>query len=164
MTSPSAGRLQWQLQSFHDLDPLHLYRLLMLRIEVFVVEQACAYQDLDGKDEGALHLTATLPEGQVVACARLLAPGVAHPEGPSIGRVITHESVRGRGVGRELMERAMAETRARWGTHLPVALAAQDRVVPFYRALGFIPAGRGYLEDGIPHTPMLLPPDPPESS
>jgi ElaA protein len=163
MTLPTGPVVHFRTERFHALEPGVLYRILALRIAVFVVEQNCAYQDLDGRDASSLHLTGWLPDGELVACARLLPPGLGHPLHPSIGRVITAPVVRGTGLGRRLMVEAILRTREAWGQDLSIALSAQDYALPFYEGLGFEPSGPGYLEDGIPHSPMILPPGQPFS-
>ncbi len=152
--------LSFRVASFDELGVHELYRIMHLRVEVFIVEQDCPYQDLDGKDAGSLHLLGEAPGGALEAYARLLAPGTAypdsHPDAASIGRVITSARVRGSGAGLRLMEVAIREVRARWSSGVPIRIGAQDYAIPFYRRLGFEPDGPGYLEDGIPHTPMQL--------
>jgi len=135
--------MQWFLRPWEGLDREALYGILRLRAEVFVVEQACAYADLDGRDAEALHLWAEDGHG-VAACARVLP-------GPVIGRVVTRADVRGTGLGYELMERAL---RACPVGEAAVHLSAQAHLEGFYRTFGFAVSGPGYLEDGIPHVPM----------
>lgn len=135
-----------------DLDPGTLYALLALRTAVFVVEQECAYQELDGRDlePGTRHLWLTdgAPGGAVLATLRVLAePG----GGCRIGRVCTRADARGRGVGHRLMTAALAEVGDR-----PCVLDAQRAQTAFYARHGFVPAGEPFVEDGIPHVPMAL--------
>lgn len=151
MTSATTPALCWQLASFAELTAGELYALLALREAVFVVEQRCAYQELDGLDQDALHLVAW--EGaQVAACLRLLAPGVKRP-GPVIGRVLTRADLRGHGLGGELMRRGLAEAALRWPGQ-PVHISAQAHLQGFYGALGFATISDPYDEDGIPHVGM----------
>lgn len=159
-----SGSLRWRTLDFAQLTPGELYRVLDLRVRVFVVEQTCPYRETDGLDLRALHLlgeeaeeaeeAGEAGEGSrpLVAYARLLAPGIAFPE-PAIGRVVTCPSVRGRGYGRALMERALSEASSRWPG--PVQIGAQRYLEAFYGSLGFRPVGEPYLEDGIPHVHML---------
>lgn len=147
--------LKWQCQSFSDLSTEKLYALMRLRQQVFVVEQACVYQDADNLDQGALHLFAT-DEETLVACCRLLPPGKKYTE-PSIGRVCTAQSHRGLGVGRELMQRALQEA----VRHFPgraVRISAQLYLQEFYESFGFRTTSAPYDEDGIPHIDMLSEP------
>jgi ElaA protein len=148
--------LSFRLRTFDDLTVDELYRILRLRVEVFIVEQDCPYQDVDGRDPQAFHLLGETPSGELVAYARLLPRGVSYPEAAAIGRVVTSMAARGTGAGLRLMEEAIERCRERFGDDTPIRLGAQDYAIPFYRRLGFEPVGEGYLEDGIPHTTMVL--------
>lgn len=145
--------LSWALLPFSALHPEQLYSLLHLRSEVFVVEQNCVYQDLDGMDRYALHLMGSRA-GQLVCYARLLPPGLRYPEA-SIGRVINHLSVRGSGAGRELMRTAIEECLRQFGA-VGIRISAQQYLERFYSQLGFKTVSAPYPEDGIPHIEMLL--------
>lgn len=139
--------LRWYERPFEELSTRELYAILALRSEVFVVEQACVYLDLDGHDPGARHLWAEAD--RVVACLRILPPGAKFAEA-SIGRVVTAPAVRGAGLGRELMRRGLAAVGP-----VPVRIAAQLYLERFYRDLGFARVGEPYTEDGIPHVEMV---------
>jgi ElaA protein len=130
-----------------ELHPLVLYELLRLRVDVFVVEQACAYPDLDGRDvePGAVHWWVE-QDGVVLACLRVLEEA----EGHRIGRVATDPRARGRGLSGTLLRAALADLPR------PVVLGAQTHLVGWYAGFGFAIDGEGYDEDGIPHTPMRL--------
>lgn len=145
--------IEWILKKFDDLQPAELYAILQLRNEVFVVEQHCVYQDADNKDPESYHL-AGWQENKLVAYTRLLPPGLAWPE-PSIGRVVTSPSVRGTGIGRELMKQSIAKTRELFG-NLPIRIGAQLYLLEFYKSLGFQQISDIYLEDDIQHVEMLL--------
>ncbi len=150
--------MRWKTEEWSEIGRDALYALLQLRSEVFVVEQDCVYQDLDGKDEAALHITAW--EGTAcLATARVLPPGVSYAE-PSIGRVVVQEEARKRGVGRALMGHALAAACDRWPEH-GLRISAQTYLEPFYRSLGFSPSSEPYLEDGLPHVQMFRPGLPP---
>src|SRR5690606_39705428 len=97
--------MNWQIKRFNELSPDELYQIMALRLEVFVVEQNCVYQDADGKDHEALHLFAS-ENGSITAYCRIFGPGI-YFEDSSIGRVIVKESFRGSGLGHELMKRAI---------------------------------------------------------
>jgi ElaA protein len=143
---------QWILKHFDDLTPSELYAVLRLRSEVFVVEQNCVYLDQDGKDPLCYHLlgwTGTL----LAAYVRLLPPGLSYSE-PSIGRVVTSPSYRGKGGGRALMEKALEQLYLLYGT-VPVRIGAQQYLQAFYSSLGFEAFGDMYLEDNIPHVEMV---------
>jgi ElaA protein len=133
------------------LSPSDLYDLLKLRVDVFVVEQACPYPELDGKDAGALHLR-LLHDGQLLASARLIAP-IKDGGAARIGRVVVSPAHRGRKLGDAVMREAIAAC----GSHFPmapIALSAQSHLQRFYEGFGFISTSAEYLEDGIPHVDM----------
>ena len=133
--------------SFAELPVATLYDLLRLRSDVFVVEQSCVFLDQDGRDTepGVMHLWIE-DGGAVVACARVLPEA----SGSSIGRVVTARTHRRSGLGAALMEAALVVAPR------PVHLNAQSHLVPWYGRFGFSPDGDEFLEDGIPHTPMVL--------
>lgn len=144
--------VEWHCQSFDELGSLRLHALMSLRQQVFVVEQACAYQDADSFDQEALHLFAT-DSDTLIACCRLLAPGKKYAE-PSIGRVCTAQSHRGRGIGRELMQRALQQVTQHYPNQA-VRISAQLYLQKFYESLGFRTTSAPYDEDGILHIDML---------
>jgi ElaA protein len=152
MQAMSAIRWQWcRLQA---LKPEQLYALFAAREAVFVVEQNCAYQELDGLDIEALHLIAWSGD-EIAACLRVMAPGVKF-EPAALGRIMTTKAFRGRGLGRELMARALRHVDETYPDG--VRISAQTYLEKFYRAFGFSPVSDTYLEDGIPHVEMLRPP------
>ena len=150
--------LNWEVISWSELSRDDLYAILALRAEVFVVEQDCPYQDVDGKDVCSLHVVGRQSAGDgtgVMAYARIVVPGGVYAE-PSIGRVVTSRAARGRGLGQQLMGRAIEAC----GLHfpgLPIRISAQAYLERFYFELGFVPTGKTYLEDNIPHLEMLRP-------
>jgi ElaA protein len=146
--------ITWRFAAFDALSAAELYELLQLRTEVFVVEQACAFQDMDGSDNKAVHVLGTA-SGELVAYARCFPAGIKFPEA-SIGRVITREPVRGSGTGHELMRKSIACVGQHWGEQ-PIRIGAQARLEKFYLQHGFLTAGAPYIEDGIPHVEMLRP-------
>jgi len=141
----------WHCLPFDALSLLQLHALLRLRQEVFAVEQNSIYLDVDGRDPGALHLFAT-QGADIVACCRILAPGVKYAE-PSIGRVCTAASHRGRGLGLALMQQAIACCEQRYAGQ-GIRISAQLYLKDFYGTLGFAPTSPVYDEDGIPHIEM----------
>ncbi|GIX35933.1 MAG: ElaA protein [Lysobacteraceae bacterium] len=151
-------RLRWTCAPLDALSPRQVYRLLQLRSAVFVVEQDCVFLEPDGQDllPGAWQLLAQTPEEELAGCLRGLPPGCRFAE-PSLGRIVTHPGWRGRGLGRELVRRGLAEV-ARRHPGRPVRLSAQSHLAAFYRSLGFEPASEEYDEDGIPHLDMVCPP------
>ncbi len=140
------------VKAFSELTPQELYDILQLRAAIFVVEQACVYQDLDGKDAEALHVQGTV-KGQLVAYTRVLAPGAGF-EDASIGRVAVHQDARGKGYGREIMAVSLAAVSQYFKTS-QITLSAQSYLIKFYREMGFEEKGKEYLEDGIPHIRMV---------
>ena len=145
----------WRACAFDELTLRELQHIYMARQEVFGIEQNCVYQDIDGSDEASHHLAAwSTQQVMPLAYARLVAPGVKYAE-PSIGRVVTTAAARGTGLGRELMRRALVLA----GELYPgqgVRISAQSRLEAFYGSMGFEITSERYLEDGIPHTQMLL--------
>ena len=144
--------IQWRFVSFDELTTRELYDLLQLRTEVFVVEQACLFQDLDGADQQAMHLLGSM-DGQLVAYARCFAAGAKFAEA-SIGRVLTRSTLRGGGSGHVLMRKAIESVEQHWGPQ-PIRIGAQARLEKFYMQHGFVDAGVPYIEDGINHIEML---------
>jgi len=144
----------WQLLRFDELDGASLYRILRARVDVFVVEQQCPYQELDGLDEAALHLCRWDKSNALVAYARLLPPGVRF-EPPSIGRVLTARAARRTGLGRALMQCAIESVWQHWHAS-NIRLSAQRYLEPFYASFGFRVDSQPYDEDGIEHVDMVL--------
>lgn len=134
--------------AFGDLDPYTLYALLRLRVDVFVVEQVCPYPELDGRDTepGTRHLWLAGDSGAPVAYLRILQ----EPGGVRIGRVVTAPEARGGGLAGRLMETALEVAGDR-----TVRLEAQTGARGLYARYGFTVDGPEYVEDGIPHVPMV---------
>jgi len=145
--------LLWTTQRYDELTLDRLYAILAARAAVFVVEQACAYQDLDGLDRDSLHVAAWAPARKIMAYARITPPGTRFGE-PSIGRVLTTAAVRREGLGRVLMQRCLAEAACRYPGQ-SIRISAQQYLEHFYRQLGFRTVRGPYSEDGIPHLEML---------
>jgi ElaA protein len=149
--------MQWHLKTFQELSNFELYKILQLRIDIFVVEQDCPYHDLDNKDldKGALHLFAV--DNDNIACyLRILPPDCSYPGMPSLGRVVTHASYRGTGIGHVLMSRATETLDQLWPTST-CHISAQAHLQGFYSRHGFHAVGESYLEDDIPHIGMERP-------
>lgn len=127
---------------------------MVLRQEVFVVEQSCHYLDADGKDVDSFHLMGYRNE-MMIAYARIVKPGVSYPE-VAIGRVVTAKQVRGKGIGITLMHEALKMIKEEYGP-TPIRLSAQTYLLKYYEKYGFISTGKEYYEDEIPHTEMLRP-------
>jgi ElaA protein len=147
--------LNFILKEFSELTSTELYDILQLRSEVFVAEQDCVYQDIDGKDDKALHLFA-YKNKTLVAYARLFRPG-DYFEDASIGRVVVKQSERKHGYGHELMKAANQAVKQHFNAS-KIHLSAQEYLEKFYNAHGYQRVGEGYLEDGIPHIGMESPP------
>ena len=144
----------WRLMAFDDLRVSVLYEMLRLRSEVFVVEQQCVFQDIDGADRQAMHLMG-VQHSELQAYARCFGPGVKFAEA-SIGRVLTRQSARGAGLGHALMEQAVSAVSQVWGPQA-IRIGAQMQLAGFYAKHGFVDVGKTYMEDGIPHLEMLRP-------
>lgn len=142
----------WREQCFEEIDRTDWHQICCARIAVFVVEQNCPYQELDGMDLTAWHLSAWAESGELMAYLRVLPPG-ARFQSPSIGRVLTTACARGKGLGRPLMLRGIALCE-KYFPGQSIELSAQEHLQDFYHSLGFTASGARYLEDGIPHVDM----------
>lgn len=146
--------MTWMCCRFNELSSLQLYDVLQLRIAIFVVEQDCPYQDVDGLDthpetRHLLHYGAT---GELLAYLRILAPGVSYPN-VAIGRVVTAASARGKGLGHQLLEQGLNAAKAAWPEQ-DLYLSAQAHLQHYYQRYAFTAVTEEYLEDGIPHVGM----------
>lgn len=139
-------------KNFKDLNKNELYQLLALRAEVFVVEQDCAYQDVDGKDFKALHILG-VEDDKLVAYARVFGPGDYFNEA-GIGRIVVQKDYRSSGLGREIVLAAQKAILEHFSTR-KIKLSAQSYLKDFYDDLGYTQEGEEYLEDGIPHIAMI---------
>ena len=144
--------LKVKIKSFEALTKHELYYLLQLRSEVFVVEQDCVYQDLDGKDEKALHVLGFKNE-KLVAYTRIFKPG-DYFENSSIGRVVVADAERKHGFGHDLMKASIKAIKENYNADL-ITISAQKYLKKFYESLDFEQVGEEYLEDDIPHIPMI---------
>lgn len=147
--------MSWIFKKFNELSVEELYAILKLRIEVFIVEQKCIFQDADGKDAFCYHLM-KFQDGELAAYSRLVPAGRSFPE-ISIGRVITSSQFRKSGLGKELMEKSIATIWQLFGKQ-PIRIGAQLYLYRFYNAFGFIKVSEVYIEDDIEHIEMLLTP------
>ena len=151
--SGSPERHAWR--SFAELSAAELYALLRLRNEVFVVEQQCAYQDIDGKDLLADHLLAWDANGDLSGCLRVFAPEPA--DGCArIGRIVSSPRHRKQGLGGWLVGQAIDFVAARYGD-APIKISAQVYLERFYADFGFARSSPDYFEDGILHCDMRRP-------
>ncbi|MBT8113994.1 MAG: GNAT family N-acetyltransferase [Arenicella sp.] len=147
--------LIWETKAYDELSKEELFEILKVRQDVFVVEQECAYPDIDDADRAAWHICGRRATNgrPLVAYARILKPGLTY-EQVSIGRILTSAAARGEGLGLELMRRAMSFIESRFPGQ-PIKIGAQTHLQRFYQELGFVPASEPYDEDGISHIDML---------
>jgi ElaA protein len=145
--------MNFETSAFHSLSLNDFYDLVSLRIQVFVIEQNCPYQDLDGKDKKSFHVIGKDAKGEIKATARILPAGISYPE-VAIGRVVVAEEQRGTGAGHQLMNSCMEFVENQFGK-VPVRISAQKHLEKFYNQHHFVSTGKEYLEDGIPHVEML---------
>ncbi|WP_206604212.1 GNAT family N-acetyltransferase [Aquimarina sediminis] len=145
--------IKFEIKSFDELTTEELYNILRLRAEVFVVEQDCVYQDIDNKDQKALHVIGYKNE-RVIAYTRLFDAG-KYFERASIGRVVVAEEERKYGYGHDLIKESINAIESYFKTK-DIKIAAQTYLKNFYESHGFIKIGEEYLEDGIPHIDMII--------
>ncbi len=138
-------------KAFHELTLDELYELLRVRGEVFVVEQNCVYQDLDGDDQASIHLWLT-SDDKIVALCRV-CPAGTHMNEVSIGRVITTE--RGKGYGKRIMLEGIAAAKEYFNAKV-IEIEAQEYAKGFYEQVGFRQSSAPFILDGIPHIKMTL--------
>lgn len=141
----------FSIKTFNNLTKLELYQLLQLRSEVFVVEQDCVYQDVDGKDEKALHILG-FKNDKIVAYTRIFKSGDYFKKA-SIGRVVVKENERKFGYGHELLKASIKAIKDFY-KETEIIISAQVYLKKFYEVHQFIQVGKSYLEDGIPHIRM----------
>ncbi|MCA0274813.1 MAG: GNAT family N-acetyltransferase [Proteobacteria bacterium] len=140
------------VRGLDDLSPRDLYAMLKMRLDVFVVEQKCAFPEMDGKDPEALHLR-LLAGKELLASTRIIAPsGIDDPA--YIGRVVVSPDHRGKRLGDKLMVESIAACERLFPAR-PIALSAQSHLEKFYASFGFATVSEEYLEDDIPHIDML---------
>ena len=145
--------ISWKTKTFDELSTQELYQILRLRSEVFVVEQNCVYQDIDSKDQKAMHLFGIV-EGEIIAYSRLFKPG-DYFEFSSIGRVVVAEKHRDKNFGHELIDQSILEINRRFNVQ-NITISAQLYLKKFYESHGFVATSEMYLEDDIPHIEMKI--------
>jgi ElaA protein len=138
---------------FNELNIYELYYLLQLRSEVFVVEQDCVYQDIDDKDQKALHVLG-FKGSKIVAYTRIFKPGDYFKEA-SIGRVVVAKNERQHKYGYDIMKASIQVINDMFNENT-IRISAQCYLQSFYNNLGFKAVGEEYLEDGIPHVAMII--------
>lgn len=144
--------IQFKIRAFTELSIEELYQILQLRSEVFVVEQNCVYQDMDGKDKKAIHVIGKF-EDKLVAYTRIFKAG-DYFENASIGRVVVDANYRDRKWGHDLIRESISAIQHHFGES-QITISAQLYLQKFYESHGFVVVGETYLEDGIPHIEML---------
>ncbi len=144
--------MNWQQKTFNELTTAEIYSILRLRAAVFVVEQDCVYQDVDNKDQKAIHVFAKQDE-EVIAYTRIFKAGAYFQEA-SIGRVVVLPSKRGTGLARDMMLQAIQYVVQNFSDKT-IRISAQTYLKEFYASLGFKQVGVEYLEDSLPHIGML---------
>ncbi len=144
--------INFKVKHFYEIDLNELYAILQLRSEVFVVEQDCVYQDVDGKDEKALHIIGYKDE-KVIAYTRIFKAG-DYFEYPSFGRVVVQENERKYGYGHDLVKVSIKAIKDHYDQST-IKISAQTYLKKFYNTHGFYQEGEEYLEDGIPHIAMI---------
>ena len=145
---------RWEVKTFQQLTVDELFDGLKLRVDVFVVEQQCAYPDLDEYDRHpeTRHLSGRNEVGQLIAYARLLPTGLRYPE-VNVGRFVVKADSRKQGIGHQLLQTALQEVSRCW-PKTSMKISAQDYLQAFYAQYGFIRVSEVFLEDGIPHVEM----------
>lgn len=145
--------INWICTHHTALSKEQLYAILQLRAQVFVVEQKCWYQDVDGQDlQGDTRHLMAWQDSELVAYLRLLDP-IQQDGDVTIGRVVTAPSMRNKGMGHELMVQALEHAERNWPDQ-PIYLSAQAHLQGYYSRYGFTPVDEVYIEDGIPHIGM----------
>ena len=142
----------WEIKEWSELSNKEVENIFSLRSEVFVVEQDCVYQDIDGKDQKATHVLGK-KNSEIVAYARIFNPGDYFKEA-SFGRTVVRKSERGKGYGHLIVDKALEHLKK--NKKSPIKISAQSYLKGFYSSHGFKSQGNEYLEDGIPHTAMFI--------
>lgn len=149
------SKIEWEIKNFHQLSIGQLFDILQVRVDVFVVEQRCAYRELEDWDRHreTRHLSGRNEVGQLVAYTRILPPGLCYPE-VNLGRVVVRADSRKQGIGHQLLQVALQEVSRCW-PRTSLRISAQEYLRGLYEQYGFVRISEVYLEDGIPHVEML---------
>lgn len=150
---PKAGVVAWQWATFADLTARLVYEILRLRQQIFIVEQGVPYDDIDRRDLVSTHLLCHI-DGALAAYLRVLPKDLFEPGFLSLGRVVVREDLRGQGLARALLERALAVVDTEH-PGVPLKISSQEYLKDFYASLGFESQGEPYIEDRIPHIAMV---------
>tara|TARA_B100001057_G_scaffold476489_1_gene544587 strand:- start:783 stop:1235 length:453 start_codon:yes stop_codon:yes gene_type:complete len=142
--------VKFEVKKFNEIDNKTLHNVFLIRSEVFIIEQNCVYQDIDGKDTKSIHIIGKIKD-EIIAYSRIMS---LSNEFCSIGRVLVKKTSRKKGLGTELMQRTIAEATKKFNEK-KIKISAQEYLKKFYTNLGFNHTGKSYLEDGIPHIEMI---------
>lgn len=145
--------MEFKIKQFEDLTTDELYKILKARIDVFVVEQNCPYEECDDKDYDSIHIFAQ-NKNSITAYLRIIPAGISYEE-PSIGRVLVNKEYRRQGIAEKMMYLALEYIKNKLESDY-IRISAQKYLLDFYQRLGFEKVSAEYLEDGIPHYEMLL--------
>ena len=143
--------VKFYVKRFNEIDSKTLHNIFLLRSEVFIVEQECAYQDIDGKDFKSIHIIGK-HKGEIIAYSRIMS---LNNEFCSIGRVLVKKELRKKGIGIKLMTKTIEEATSEYNSR-KIKISAQEYLKNFYTNLGFKHTGKCYIEDGIPHIEMIF--------
>lgn len=143
--------MKWKIKKFNELSTKELYEIYRVRVEIFVKEQACPYQEVDQTDLKCYHLFSQDYEGKIIAYVRL----IPEQEGIRIGRVLVSKEQRGQGLGSSLLTKAIQTIEALYPER-KILLQAQSYLLAFYQSFGFTEVSEEYLEDQIPHIDMEM--------
>tara|TARA_Y100000592_G_scaffold92837_1_gene155115 strand:- start:558 stop:1010 length:453 start_codon:yes stop_codon:yes gene_type:complete len=141
--------VKFDVKKFNEIDIKTLHNIFLIRAEVFIVEQQCAYQDIDGKDTNSIHIIGKKKE-EIIAYSRIMN---LNNDFCSIGRVLVKKDLRKKGLGIKLMKKSI-EIATKLYNKKKIKISAQEYLENFYEELGFKHTGKSYLEDGIPHIEM----------
>ena len=144
-------KISFKIKRFNELSTSELYSLLQLRSEVFVVEQNCVYQDVDGKDDNAIHVLGFL-DNELASYSRIFDKGIYFEEA-SIGRVVVSPKHRDKKLGHDLMQVSIGAVKEHFNEN-NITISAQEYLKKFYESHGFVQTSEMYLEDDIPHIQM----------
>ena len=142
--------MRLEIKAWDQLSSKEINDIFSLRSEVFIVEQECIYQDVDGKDEKADHVLLTI-NNQLVGYTRVFNKNIYFKDA-SFGRAVVKKSHRGEGYGHLLVEKSLEHLKT--NKQSPIKISAQSHLKEFYSSHGFVAKGEEYMEDGIPHTAM----------
>lgn len=156
----NAQDITWWHGNFDDMSLRQLHDLLMLRQQIFIIEQNCIFPEIDGLDPLSFHVLGLI-DGKVVAATRIVPTGIdpnhsQQGDDPAIGRVVASSLLRGQGVGSAIMKQSIIACEEQFAG-LGIFLNAQHHLEKFYAALGFVQEGVPFDEDGIPHISMRRP-------